>query len=168
MFRILLGVVLVLWGVSYFVGINLWAYFWPALLILLGIRLLTRDQRYREGRRWERVEESDQETIDETIVFWGLNKKILTDNFKGGRLLCVFGGGSFDLREAKIKNGEKVRLEVTCVFGGVELRVPPEWSVENQITELAGGFDNQTAEKGKKTKLEIIGTVVLGGIEVKN
>ena len=63
------------------------------------------------------------------------------------------------------------RLICTVVCGGIELRVPKDWRVNIQTTTLLGGTENkhrQPSDADAKGQLTITGTVVCGGIEVKD
>ena len=60
-------------------------------------------------------------------------------------------------------------LKVFVLMGGLELRVPPDWTVIVNGLPLLGGIDNRTvppAIPGKR--LEIDGICALGGVEVRN
>lgn len=39
-FLIIIGIVLILWGISEFLGINLWHYIWPVIAVILGIMII--------------------------------------------------------------------------------------------------------------------------------
>ena len=53
------------------------------------------------------------------------------------------GGCEVDLRDARIANGPAV-IDVFAFWGGVDIRVPPDWEVDGQVTAILGGFDNRT------------------------
>ena len=46
-------------------------------------------------------------------------------------MLAWFGGITLDLREATLAPG--ARLTVNTIFGGVAIRVPPEWRLESNL-----------------------------------
>jgi predicted membrane protein len=62
-----------------------------------------------------------------------------------------------------------VSLEVNSVFGGVEIIVPGNWRVQNDITAVLGGVsDRRPFVAGDADKvLRIHGSAVFGGVEVK-
>jgi predicted membrane protein len=88
---------------------------------------------------------------------------------------AVFGGVELDFHGAEIE-GNEATIEVNAVFGGVEIRVPDNWRVEARNQTVFGGYTDTTrsAVRGADgtavpTKtLFITGSVVFGGVEVKN
>ena len=55
------------------------------------------------------------------------------------RVACIMGSTELDLREARIADGESV-IEVFCLFGSVEVLVPPGIFVDVDGDALAGEF----------------------------
>ena len=55
------------------------------------------------------------------------------------------------------------------MWGGIEIRVPPDWTVVSQVDPILGGFEDKTMPPKDESKRFIIhGSVVMGGIEVGN
>ena len=78
------------------------------------------------------------------------------------------GGVNFDLREADIA-GERAVIHVFAMMGGLEIRIPEEWTVEVGVTSLMGGVEDKTRGTAVSTKrLVLKGTVIMGGIEIRN
>jgi hypothetical protein len=54
-------------------------------------------------------------------------------------------------------------------MGGVEVRVPEDWTVETRGMAVLGGFEDKTRRPlDDRRKLVVTGLAVLGGVEVKN
>lgn len=162
--RSILGFVLVIIGVAFLVGINIGPFIMPAVLIFLGIIILTGRGQFdhRPGQQ-----EVSQNSLNEVLVFSGTEKKVLSDDFNGGKVITVFGGGEIDLRGVKTK--EKVLyLELVAVFGGLKLYVPDNWLVTSNAVAILGGIDNKTVSEKKAVELKINGSAVFGGIEIRN
>jgi predicted membrane protein len=115
-----------------------------------------------------------QNTINAVAVFGGSERSITSQNFQGGKVVSLFGGVELDFREADIE-GEEALLEINCIFGGVEIRVPETWHVHSRSLPVFGGYSDKT--RGirapdqaaiKKKALVITGMVLFGGIEIKN
>jgi hypothetical protein len=54
---------------------------------------------------------------------------------------------------------------VNTLFGGVALRVPPEWRLESELEALAGGVDIRPgSESPDAPTLTLHGRVLFGGI----
>ena len=78
------------------------------------------------------------------------------------------GGVQLDLRDAKMQQEEAV-IDVFAAMGGVEIRVPGQWTVINQCTPVLGGYEDKTSVSSESNQRVIIrGNVFLGGLEVKN
>jgi hypothetical protein len=66
--------------------------------------------------------------------------------------------------------GDVAVIEVSAVFGGVELRVPSDWIVESEVGVFLGGVDNRARApevEGAK-RLIVRGGVVFGGLDIRN
>ncbi len=77
------------------------------------------------------------------------------------------GGVELDLSKAVIK--KEATLRVNVFMGGIELRVADGVIVKNRTAALLGGVEDKTfPEKTKKAAvLNIEGSIVMGGVEVK-
>ena len=113
-------------------------------------------------------DELDSDTINEAVVFWGMDKAVTSDSFKGGEVTCVFGGGKLDLSNVKIaKDG--ATLEINCIFGGAEIILPKDINVVTNGTGVFGGWSPKiSTSKSTGPRLEITGAAVFGGVEVRN
>jgi hypothetical protein len=83
---------------------------------------------------------------------------------------CFMGGTELNLLQADIQR--PISLEVNAVFGGAKIIVPSNWDVKNHVTAVFGGLEdkrsiNSAAPDPNKT-VTLTGTVVFGGIEIKN
>lgn len=110
--------------------------------------------------------------INENAAFTSVKKNITSQSFKGGKVSAVFGGELLDFRRAKLAPGEHI-LEVSAVFGGVELFVPQDWKIIVNVSSVFGGFEDQRfpnldAAASSDSVLIIKGSVVFGGGELKN
>jgi hypothetical protein len=84
-------------------------------------------------------------------------------------IFTVFGGVEIDLREAVLSQRE-VTMNITCVFGGVSIQVPPGVRVVNSSAAILGGFsqdDDDTLDANAPT-LRITGFTLFGGVDVKH
>jgi predicted membrane protein len=138
--------------------------FWPVLLIVAGSLIVWQGIR---GRQLGAVGPAD-ETINAVAVLAGVNRGSNSTSFRGGELTAFMGGCEIDLRNAAI-NGEAV-IDVFAMWGGIEIRVPENWTVIGRVTPIMGGFEDTTrAPQGATAhRLIIRGVVIMGGVEVKN
>lgn len=155
---------------------------WPVAFIIAGLVVIFSLSRRRSGDKGgfqsafggsSGATESKDDILDEVAMFGGGNRKITSQNFKGGRLTAVFGGSEIDLSQANLSEGVNV-LEVTALFGGWELIVPAHWHIEFKITPIFGGFSDKrnlghaTEPLDNTRKLVVSGVAMFGGGEVKS
>lgn len=109
-------------------------------------------------------EESDEVAL--VAIFDGVELESRASAFRGGSMLAWFGGVAVDLREATLAPG--ARLSVHALFGGVAIRVPPEWRIESSLHALAGGVDVRSSEHDDPAAptLTVEGLALFGGIAV--
>ena len=108
--------------------------------------------------------ESDEVAL--VAVFDGAELRSEAKAFRGGSMLAWYGGVDADLREATL--APDARLSVTALFGGVALRVPPEWRIEADIKAIAGGYDVSGTDPDDPDApvLRLEGHALCGGIAV--
>jgi predicted membrane protein len=89
--------------------------------------------------------------------------------FRGADLSAVMGGIKLDLSSARME-GDSAVIEVFAFWGGVEIYVPPDWTVTSEVTTLLAGFiDKRRPTSVVPTKTLVIkGMVVMSGVELKN
>jgi hypothetical protein len=96
----------------------------------------------------------------------GIELKSRSQAFRGGTMLAWLGGIAVDLREAQL--APEAHLEVGSLFGGVAIRVPPEWRIVSEVRSLAGGVavPTPTSESEDAPTLRLTGFSAFGGIAV--
>ena len=99
----------------------------------------------------------------------GVELRPVSRPFRGADLSAVMGGIKLDLASARME-GETAVIEVFAFWGGVEIYVPPDWTVTSEVTTLLAGFiDKRRPTTVVPTKTLIIkGMVVMSGVEIKN
>lgn len=90
--------------------------------------------------------------------------------FRGAEMTAFMGGCELDLREALMGAGELAVIDVFVIMGGVNIFVPPHWTVSQEIVPLMGGVHDKTRSvpSNPAQHLLIRGTVVMGGVEISN
>jgi predicted membrane protein len=156
--------------------------FFPLILIGIGLVILTRRGNQRHTKEFEnnfqntseKTTENDNysmDYLDDISILGGGNKKIQSQNFKGGRITAIFGGSEYDFKTAQISQNGCV-IDVFTMFGGSKLIVPEDWEVKSDVLSVFGGFTDKRSAKpsdGISAKTIMIkGFVMFGGIEVKN
>ena len=154
-------------------------YFWPLFLILMGLYFIVRPKRKKKDMRghWgESLYGASLESgdwVDYTSFFGGIKKNVISKEFKGGEVTAVFGGAEVNLSQADITG--TVNLDLTAVFGGVKLIVPPHWQIRSSdFTTVMGGVEDKrqvykdAAAQLSDKVLNLTGTAVLGGIDIRS
>ncbi len=145
---------------------NFWATFWPLILIGIGFSILLRREKDVSLNSAAKTTEDDH--IDDNVVFWGVEKKVTSKKFKGGEINTIFGGYQLDLRDSQISK-EGAELNVNCAFGGVEIFVPKNCRVVTNGTGILGGWTpNLDPNEVENPVLTIKGIAAFGGVEIKN
>ena len=158
-------------------------YIFPIATISCGLYFLFRPKKkvykYKADKlkKWKIYADSQGQTsssgdwLDSVTVFGGTKKTVISKTFKGGEITSVFGGSEINLSQADIEG--RVELEITQVFGGLKLIVPPHWQISIEIDTLFGDVDDkrfanpQIATDPNKI-LVLKGIGVFAGVDIKS
>ncbi len=137
------------------------------VLVVFGAALVWRGLVWSpDSERAQQIEASD--TISALAVMGGYSPRSTSPNFRGGDITVFMGGIGLDLRGSQLH--QPAVLDVFVMWGGVEIKVPTDWTVELRGMPILAGFEDKTAAQHAPTDKRLIvrGAVVMGGIEVKN
>jgi predicted membrane protein len=147
---------------------------WPVAIIAVGLILMWGALKPPVVVNSSGGDKISPDMFNATAIFGGIERRIKSQAFRGGRATCIFGGAELDLRDANI-DGDEATLEVNCIFGGAEIRVPDAWNVHSMSTPVLGGYSDKThisaapdPSGGKRKTLIVTGTVIFGGVEILN
>lgn len=138
--------------------------FWPLLLVLLGVYMVWQGV----SSHHKRVAADESGIVNAMAIVGGVARGNNSRSFKGGDLTAIMGGCELDLRQAAIE-GEAV-IDVFAMWGGIEIRVPEDWTVTVKAIPLMGGIDDKTRppQGVSRHRLVIRGFVIMAGVEIKN
>jgi len=155
---------------------------WPIALIAVGLLLMwgsletrgflrAKAKAFKDFRDQVTGATGPLTMLNAVAVFGGCERRVAGENFQGGRATAVFGGIELDFRNADMQ--DEAILEINCVFGGVEIRVPETWHVHSRNLPVFGGYEDKTRHPnnpavGSPKTLIVTGMVIFGGIEIKN
>lgn len=153
-----------------------WHAFWPIVLILIGISMLVDRKKKRNPFVTDKATSGeadglpyDQDRLNTNAIFASNDVRVTTKNFLGGDVTALFGGMEIDFRSAEIA-GNIVVLKCSAIFGGIELKVPPHWTIHVKGTPIFGGIDDRTNRFHDTgvigPTLVLDATVIFGGIEI--
>jgi predicted membrane protein len=163
--RLVLGVLVILIGLSFLIDIPIFKFAFALFVIWLGVRILTGSSGKTE---FLSKSETAENSINRVLIFSGINQKLKSKDFQGGELVTVFGGGDLDLTESATKQ-DSLSLELVAIFGGIKVKLPESWNVNSEGVGVLGAFENRTKPgKEKGPTITIKGAAIFGGVEVVN
>ena len=149
--------------------------YWPVLLILLGLMLIFRigsGKGRRAGHGYTQIGSDSTENvngrIEKSVLFGGSESIFLDPVFNGGTISATFGGVVLDLRKTTLPEGETY-LDIDATFGGVELYIPGDWSIETRFHTVLGGVEDKrlVSQPDYARKLILQGNLTFGGCEIR-
>ena len=162
-------------------------YIWPSAIIAVGIFLILRPRNnsYRTDFRFDKKSRGDsgiedatvinetkfskEDFIEATTVFGGVNRNVVSKNFKGGDIVVLFGGSELNFNQADMQ--EEAIIHFTIIFGGAKIIVPSNWAIKTELTPIFGGVEDKRSYNSTGTPEKILvlkGTVLFGGIDIKS
>lgn len=149
--------------------IDVGAMIWPVIIIGFGVSMLLRSidrKHYVAGMG------STNPNLGIFAIFSGFKRRIDAQDFKGGEVVAVFGGVKLDLRHAGIE-GDRAVIDVNAMFGGIDIRVPENWTITMKGIGIFGAFEDKTVrprpEPGSKSpELVVTGFGMFAGVKADN
>lgn len=112
---------------------------------------------------------ADGTGFETTAVLSGRRHHDALESFVGGEANAFMGGIQLDLRDSTMSESSAV-IEVFVMMGGIDLWIPADWVVVNDVDVVMGGINDKTrrpdGENAKRLVLQ--GTVLMGGLNVRN
>src|SRR5690606_11480758 len=108
-------------------------------------------------------------TFRELAVLGNIERRNVSQTFRGGEVTAIMGAVEIDLRECRMA-GNEAYVDLLAIMGGVELRIPKGWAVESRMSALLAGLDDRSEPPvvPGAPRLVLRGTAFLGGIEIRN
>lgn len=143
---------------SFFVG--------GALILFSLIYLLKPGGRTKTSYRLH-SKEDEEDTPSYTAIFGGQEIRNRGTNLGDSTLFSLFGGLSVDFSDSIIQRD--IIIDVTAIFGGVTITLPPNVTVISKATPFFGGVDNKSKKtKGSNTLVVTVRSLVaFGGVEIE-
>lgn len=164
---------------QYHMPFSTWQIFLPALIILAGLKMIfggSHRHKHFQFNQQNNTQHAYHHTVanddffEDVAFFGGGERKVVTPNFKGGRMVAVFGGSKVDLTRSAIAPDTKPVIEAVSIFGGSTLIVPADWNVRVEVFNIFGAYvDKRIASQIDYSKTLLIkGVTIFGGGEVKS
>lgn len=154
-------------------------YVWPIVIIAVGLVIIFRPQKKNmnifhstDGQTSAPLPNASDDVLDSVTIFGGLKKNIISKNFRGGEVTTIFGGTDLNLTQADMTY--PIVIEITQIFGGAKLIVPPHWKIQSEeIVSIFGGVEDKRPIMPNTTYAEdkviiLKGTNIFGGIDIKS
>ena len=173
--------------------------FWPLLLIVWGIALIRGRSKVTIGVIMQRraraaalaghpftgdsgpgvspdarepnaaAKEETSGTFSVDVLMSSVSRKVTAQDFTGGHVFAVMGGGDIDLRQARMVTGQ-ADLEVHLLMGGVNLIVPEDWAVDFDGAPIMGSVEDHSRPPAgePRGRLRVHGSVVMSSVIIKN
>lgn len=137
----------------------------PAILVVIGLSLVLKDKIGAKVK--EKIKTLNQDGLEEYYAtFSGQEINPKGEEFKGASLNAIFGGIDLNLSEVHIQ--KDTLINVTSVFGGVDIKVPANVNVKVQSTSLFGGIDNKVKKYTENLPTIYVKAFCLfGGADIK-
>lgn len=169
----------------FFGDIEIKTFFFPVLFIAAGLWIIFGRKNKKLNNNWDwdkrtrggvespgtedrSFDHSGDDWIDSVSVFGGTKRNIMSKNFKGGDVVNIFGGAEINLMQADFS--QPAVLDVTQIFGGTKIMLPPHWIVQSEMAAIFGGIEDKRPHQinsENTNKIIIIkGTSIFGGISI--
>lgn len=147
---------------------------WPLLIIGVGVVLLLTHSRKKpvQPQNFE-SSTSGLDYFDDFVIFGGREVIVNSQSFYGGKTTSIFGGAEYDMRQTKLSPNGAV-VDCVCIFGGGGFKIPPDWTVKNEVVAIFGAFSDKRGGSVNHVHIDpsktliIKGFAAFGGIEIKH
>jgi predicted membrane protein len=169
----LLGAGMLAQRLGYAVGVT---HLWPVLLIAVGVGVIWNGSTRRRRGPWVAgagacggKEAVSADELQRSVTMGGVALVVDSQRFRGGALSVTMGEIRADLRRASIE-GEEAALELSVTMGGIELYVPSNWQVVNDVSPFMGVVEDKTEPRpdaaGVQKKLVLRGKITMGAVTI--
>ena len=145
-----------------------WKLLIPIIVILFGLKMIFGAFfRQKSDEAYRKAKESGKTMKNGMAIFGGTEMKFAGEVFEGAELNVIFGGLDCDLRGAQITDDCVINISV--VFGGVDIFLPDTVNVKIHTTSIFGGVSDETKrpfEEGKPT-VYVRGFALFGGADIE-
>jgi predicted membrane protein len=174
------------------VSLDIWEFIVPLLLVFFGARIMMRNQGSgsragdlpgtsspsatpptgQDPSAFNSTSQGSGEAVhtSQFAMLGSCKRRWAKSVFRGAEMTAFMGGCELDLREALMSVGELAVVDVFVIMGGVNILVPPHWTVSQEIVPLMGGVHDKThsVPSNPAQHLLVRGTVVMGSVEISN
>lgn len=152
----------------------------PGLLVIIGIYILVPRNTKSKNTDFETLNGESSNTnenktvfgeysaqisadiVNETALFSSNNKIIKNSCIKGGSIVNVIASTKIKFENCSLAS-ENQFIEITSIIGSVELSIPADWNIKNEITPILGSVGIKDTNSDTQNDL-VPKTLVLKGV----
>lgn len=147
----------------------IWKLIVPIVLVIIGVKIIFKDTFDQKAKAVaDKMKNSGISMQQYCATFSGQKVNKAGERFEGAEITAVFGGVDCDLTQAIIE--DDVVINVSSIFGGVDIFVPSNVNVKISSTCIFGGISDKRAVKNSNQNdvtVYISATCMFGGVEIK-
>jgi hypothetical protein len=121
-------------------------------------------------RAYDQPDSIDQSaTLREVAIMAGIERKNVSQAFRGGTITAVMGSVDLDLRDCRMSEAP-ARIWIQAIMGNVALRLPSNWTIESRLATILGNLEDRSDRPVESTPRRLIleGSVFMGQVEIRN
>lgn len=163
-FATLFGVLLQLEQLK-LISFDVWQLVFPFALVGIGVNMIVKKKKHSRRLLNDFNIENNFEINN---VFSSDERNINSASLERGEVFSLFGGATVDMSNSIISDNN-LRLEITTIFGSIDIRLPEDCRIELKGTPIFGKIDDRTRANPISTKKVILDcTCIFGGIDIRN
>lgn len=144
----------------------MWKLLVPAVIVIVGLKMVfTGLFGNKANEMIKQLKLEGKHPRSGFAAFSGCDMNYDGQVFESAELTAIFGGVKCDLRNAIIE--KDCAIQVSAIFGGVDILVPAGINVKVNSTSIFGGMSNKTAAKQDGPTLYVSGVCMFGGVDIK-
>lgn len=163
--RLIVGVLIILIGLSFLFDFPFFKIAFAILIIYFGVKIISGETRSFSANFRKSSLEQDND-INRVLIFASMDKKYESSDFKAGDLVVIFGRAHLDLSDIKSES-DAIEFSTVAIFGGIEIKFPPNWEVKTEGVGILGAFNNGSTKPSKvSTKVLVKGAAIFGSVDL--
>ncbi len=149
-------------------------YAWPAAIFIIGLAIALRPRKKVCNPPLNNISShiNSDSTLNVDVTFGGKKEVITSRDFQGGSVAVTFAGCEINMTQADF-TAPSIVLDCRVAFGGVELIVPSNWDVKNEISSSFGNVEDERSVQSNMSNetrkiLILRGSCSFGSVEIKS